>query len=194
MQITEITISYEATQSLSGYCNVRPGVRLTARLEDGEEYVEVRQSMLDEARAIIHAEIDDALIGDNQPPKYYSGPRYSIGYNMKTRQIAIVPDEMTGDLWEMNFVAHPAVRPSRQMSADQARAVASRLAAYLSRAENVYTVVDCSDGDLTRLSQAVTEQTEPGPGNPATDPTKLNDDFDFEPDEDGDDEDDEDGF
>ncbi len=164
--ITEITVSYEATQSLEGYCDVRPGIRITARVDDGQDPQEVKLYLFNEARHIVHDEVDAALIRDGQPPRYYIGPRYSVGYNRETHQVAIVPDEKTGDLWDMDFVSHPVIRPARKMSPDQAMDVAERLADYIGdKAENIYTIVDCSDGCLGRLATQAPQMRHDGPGD-----------------------------
>jgi hypothetical protein len=163
MQIIEITVSYEATQSLSGYCNVRPGIRITARLDDGENHREVEEALLVEARATVHREIDEALVRDGQPPRYYTGPRYRVEYNSETRQVAILPDTEAAyrTLLTMgNWLSHFSIKPTRQMSADQVRAVAVRLADHLSDETETYTLVDCSDGGLSRLAIGHPTQTE----------------------------------
>jgi len=168
MQITDISISYEATQSLSNYSNVRPGIRLTAHLDEGDSPETVKATLLDEARTMIHEEIDDALIADGQPPRHYIGPRYRVLYERQAHIVVILPDD--DDTYSRlpspgDWVSSSGVRPSRQMRLDQARDVAARLAAYMGEGSSI---VDCYDGDLSRL-------VVPEPGDPNADPTQLPD-------------------
>jgi len=154
MQIIEITVSYEATQSLSDYSNVRPGIRLTVRLDEGDDPVIARQTLLDEARTIIYQEIDDCLFIDGKAPRYYNGPRYRVEYSRERRWVVILPDD--DDLYQKLFelgddwCSSRDMRPSRGMRLDQAYTVAARLVA--DNAEKQYVVVDCSDGDLSHLA------------------------------------------
>jgi len=162
MQITDISISYELTQSLSGYCNVKPGIRLSAHLDEGENSEAVKLALLDEARVFVQDEIDQALIADDQPPRYYAGPRFMVMLNSESRRVVILPDQ--NELMHTlpgpgNWVHSFNVRPGRGMRLDQAHDVAVRMAA-----SHIFPVVDCHDGDLSRLADgAPAPSPEPDP-------------------------------
>jgi len=146
MQIIEITISYEATQSLSDYSNVRPGIRLTVRLDEGDDPVITQQALLNEVRTIIHKEIDDCLIADGKAPRYYMGQRYQVVYNMERHIIALLPDETKPvDLPGPGSWFHEA---PRRLRLDQARRIAHRFAG-----DREYQVMDCCNGDLSHLAE-----------------------------------------
>ena len=147
MKITEITVSYEATQSLSDYSNVRPGLRLTATLAENDDYVIARQSLLAEARAVVESEIDRCLIADGKAPRYYIGPRFQVMYSRDLHVIIIMPNEASPNLLPGFGWYHHAVR---RMSLDQARQVVRELAA-----QNGFAVLDCSNGDLSGLAKFV---------------------------------------
>ncbi len=147
MNITEITVSYEATQSLSDYSNVRPGVRLTATLGENDDYVIARQNLLAEARAVVHEEIDRCLIGDGKAPRYYIGPRFQAMHNRDLHVIVIMPNEASPNLLPGFGWYHHGVR---RMSLDQARRLMTEYVA-----QTGFTAVDCSNGDLSIMTQFV---------------------------------------
>lgn len=78
MKIESINVQYSQTQSLSGYCNVRPGLGLTVTLEEGDNPDDVRDQVLRDLKARVRAEVDEALEQDGQPPRYFDGTRYKI--------------------------------------------------------------------------------------------------------------------
>jgi len=150
MNIIEITVSYEATQSLSNYSNVRPGMRITATLGENDDYVIARQSLLDEARAVVESEIDRCLIADDKAPRYYTGPRFQLLVNRQMSLIVILPNEANPNLLPGKSWYHEGVR---RMSLDQARRLMTEHVALTG-----CTGVDCSNGDLSQLSEFVPAQ------------------------------------
>lgn len=149
MRITEITVSYEATESLPDYSNVRPGLRLTAVLDETDDYIATRLSLLAEARFVVEAEIDRTLIACGKAPRYYAGPRFQALHNSVLSLIVIIPNETNYRLLE------DATRNSRwvhigvlKMSLAQARQVAREHSEKLGA-----TLMDCSNSDLSALAQ-----------------------------------------
>ncbi len=165
MQITEITVSYEATQSLSDYSNVRPGVRLTAVLVGHDDPTAVQQTLLNEARSIVQEEIDDCLIADGKAPRYYDGPRYQVVYNRETRIVAILPNETKPiDLPGPGAWFH---KTFRRMRLDQARGIAQDLAQ-----DHDWRLIDCHEGDLSplvELERFIAQEQTPAPDVPHPD-------------------------
>ncbi len=78
MKIEVVTVGYGVTQSLAGYCNVKPSISLTASVDEGEDEEQVQAALLERAQAFVHELVDDALEADDLPPRYYDGPRYRV--------------------------------------------------------------------------------------------------------------------
>lgn len=152
MKIIEITISYEATQSLSDYSNVRPGIRLTAALGENEDYEIAQMQLLSEAKSVVQSEIDRCLILDGKAPRYYAGPRFQVLHSRELHVIVIMPNEADYHLLPGMGTGwyHAGVR---KMALDQARRVAADLSG-----QNGFAVVDCSNGDLAGLAQFMPAQ------------------------------------
>lgn len=148
MDVVEIGVEYSATQSLEGYCNVRPSVRLVARLGEGDDPERVRAALMAQARQMIHDEVDEALIADGQPPKHYAGPRYSLWRERDTNLITVVPDEVREQDLPGNWWRWGMAKSARNLRPDQARGLAEELAQ-----RHKLTLIDCSDGDLSRLPE-----------------------------------------
>jgi len=91
MNITEISVSYEETCSLPGYNNVRPGLRMTAIVEEGETADMVKNRLMKQVRYFVRDEVDQALMDNGKAPKYYEGQRYKIVHSNQRKIILIVP-------------------------------------------------------------------------------------------------------
>lgn len=168
MQITEITVSYGRTQSLEAYCNVRPSVTLKATLDEGDDPEAARRALLDEARALVHEEVDQALEDDGKAAKYSPEPRYRLyisdeakwvgrdrwgGRTTKVdapeRLLVLVPNSARLDAGDAPTWWSRPYGASSKLRMRHAQRV---IAAYL-RENPEFILVDCADGDLTRIPE-----------------------------------------
>jgi hypothetical protein len=151
VKIKEIEVQYSITQSLREYNNVRPGVRLLAALEEGDDPEQVCAELLQQARATVQAEVDDALEANGQAPRFYEGPLYEILWNRRAKVIAVFPHDLDrADLpgghyaWERPWGSEDMGNLRLPMALSTMRRRANQSSAD-------YLCVDCSDGDLSRL-------------------------------------------
>lgn len=101
MKIETITAHYSRTQSLPGYNNVKPGLSATVALEDGDDVDQVRDDLMAWVKAEVHAQVDEALEADDQPPIFFRGARYALyklsvsgpGHERLTVAVFIWPSE-----------------------------------------------------------------------------------------------------
>lgn len=93
MKITSVSIGLRRTESLPGYSNVAPSINLTAEVEEGEEWLDVRDYLMSVVKLHVEKEIDDALEDAGQPPKYYQGMRFTLLRWNNLDLYVIVPDE-----------------------------------------------------------------------------------------------------
>ena len=159
VNITQITVSYGETQSLPEYSNVKPAITLTAVLNDGDDLALVEGELWTQAKNAVREQIDLALEASNIPAKWSGEPRYQV---LKTRTssyyergkielpklVTIIPnalkldDRFVGASWQ----------DSRKLRYRHAQRIADETAA------DGYTIVDCSDGDLSRLMALLPEE------------------------------------
>ena len=137
MNITSVTVSYSRTHSLPGYSNIKMGMSLTAEVAEGESALKVEQFLLDHAKIVIHEQIDTALVAADEPAVYSTDPRFDVAWH--SGAFVIVP---TG-----------ALDKAACYNAGLRLAHALRRAAELG-AYHHDPVVDCSDGDLSKLPAA----------------------------------------
>lgn len=78
MKIETITAHYSLTQSLSGYCNVRPGLSATAALDEGDDPDQAMDDLVAQLKKKVRGLVDEALEQDCQPPRYFDGQRYDL--------------------------------------------------------------------------------------------------------------------
>src|SRR5215510_12607964 len=78
MKITQITVSYGATQSLPEYSNIKPQLTLTATLDEGEAFEAVEAELWALAKGHVHEQIDQALEASGQSAKYDPCPRFQV--------------------------------------------------------------------------------------------------------------------
>lgn len=90
MKVTTTKIAYSLTYSLGNYSNVRPSIELTAEIEPGDDEIEVRESLMDSARAHVEQEVDRALEAQGDPPHFYAGPRYMLLVDVRDKLAALV--------------------------------------------------------------------------------------------------------
>jgi hypothetical protein len=69
MIITQISVSYGETQSLPDYCNVKPGITLTAFVEAGESAEAVEAALWKFAKEAVQTHIDSALEDHGLPAR-----------------------------------------------------------------------------------------------------------------------------
>lgn len=78
MKITEITVTYGLTHNLGNYSNVRPDLRLTAVLDEGEDAEGAIEQLYQRARAFCEEAADLALEQDGQRAHFSTEPRYRV--------------------------------------------------------------------------------------------------------------------
>ncbi len=156
MNIIQITVSYGATQSLPEYSNVKPSLTLTAALDQGEDVALVEAQLWEHARTAVHAQIDQALEANGKPAKYDPAPRYQVlrtywnqwdhrGETKPPQYVIIAPDALTLD---RGAYSQGLIVDSSKLRYAHAQKVAAEL---LGDKDEGYTLIDCADGDLSRL-------------------------------------------
>jgi hypothetical protein len=159
MKLTQITVSYGATQTLPEYSNCKSSITLTAELGPDDDRAAVESELWALARASVHEEIDCALEANDRPAKYdTASPRFQVVKNVKTLGAPLV----------VVIAPNDAVLPEhiRFLSANYAASHnlrighARRIAAETAENSNA-AVIDCSDGDLTPiLAMLLPKQTD----------------------------------
>jgi len=173
VKIIQITVSYGETQSLPEYSNVKPSLTLTATLDEGDNPAAVEATLWDLARASVHAQIDTALERNDRPAKYDPVERYQVLMTYWDRYsrpkdapeppklVVILPNTMTLDRrGELSFVHAGNVSDSRKLRYAHALRVATEAAQ-----ERDCVLLDCADGDLTRLLAALPPLPAPPPSD-----------------------------
>lgn len=170
MKLTQITVSYGATQSLPEYSNCKPLISLTATLDESDDPAEVEALLKAHAKASIHEQIDDALELNGLAAKYSHEPRYQVmrtywdsylnrGKPEPPKLIIILPNELDPDKRSLGVgLIHSGYPESRKLRKLHALRVAWDSARDLGA-----TLIDCSDGDLTPLIQALADVPLPEP-------------------------------
>lgn len=155
MKLTQITVSYGLTQSLPEYCNVKPSATFTATLEEGDDAYEVESQLWDLARHAVHQQVDAALEANDMAAKYDPSSRYQVMRTAHDRYrrpddppnppklLVILPDEINPKDKRLVHALYPESRRLRHAHAFRA---AIR---YL--ADEDMPLIDCSDGDLSKL-------------------------------------------
>lgn len=180
MHITQITVSYGETQSLPSYSNVKPNLTLTATLDEGDDPAEAEALLWQHAKESVHAQIDLALEANDQAAKYDPAPRFQVmktywnqwdhrGETKPPQYVVILPNEINPDrdAYGQRLIHANHSGESRKLRYTHALAVAKDA---MNGADDNPTLLDCSNGDLTPLSEAlsVTES------NPDVAPTADN--------------------
>ncbi len=133
MHIESVTVGLSLTESLPDYCNVRPSLNVTARLEPGEDVAAVVAALDAQVRAYVEGQVDDALEASDRPPKYYQGQRCQLYLWQQRHALVILPANVAVRDLPGKWVARSVeVRP----------ATARRLAAQ-EATEHGYQVLDC---------------------------------------------------
>jgi hypothetical protein len=162
-RITEITVSYGMTESLPDYSNVKPAVTLTATLEPDESPDRVQAELLEQCKRICHEEADTALEFAGKAARYSAEPRYRIiktrsyvspdGRRFAQQAVAILPQAVRDIPDGYQTGVFPG--PSQNLRYAHACSVAAH------NSDGDIQVIDCSDGNLSRLPQL---SWEPEPG------------------------------
>lgn len=170
MIITQISVSYGETQSLPDYCNVKPGITLTAFVEAGESAEAVEAALWKFAKEAVQTQIDSALEDHGLPARYSTEPRYQIVRTYYDRFehkklpepakiIAVIPDEI--NIRRIDQRLRAAFYPhSRKLRLEHAQRTAKEL---LREDYEEYTLLDCSDGNLQPLTEALAFEEQPEP-------------------------------
>lgn len=199
MRITQVTASYGATQSLPSYSNVKPQFTLSAEVEPGEDALTVAAELAAQVRALVEAEIDDALEAAGEPAKYDPAPRYQVAYTSDTyvypegshqrvkitspeNLVIILPNEINIETLPGKEFLNHFYNISRRIRLAHARREA---AAKLTDKEG-YKLLELSDGDLSKLPAFLTTPIVVPEPEPRVDINELEED---DHDEDRDDED-----
>lgn len=164
MHITQITVSYGETQSLPEYSNVKPNLTITATLDEGDSPGEIEAMLWQQAKHAVHVQIDAALEANDRAAKYSDEPRYQVmrtywdewqhkGEEKPPQYVVIVPDALKLRRAYAQRLTHFAHGDSRKLRYTHARRITD--AAVADRDDGPYTLLDCADGDLTRLEAAL---------------------------------------
>jgi len=178
MKLTQITVSYGVTQSLPSYSNTKPAITLTADLESGDDPAAVEAALWEHARQAVHAQVDLALEANDQAAKYSTEPRYQVmktywnewdhrGETKPPQYVIILPNEInpSRDAYAQRLVHANYSGESRRLRYTHALAVAQEI---IRNADDSPTLLDCSDGDLSRLEAALAVAVEAADAHTAT--------------------------
>lgn len=175
MKHTRIVVRVGRTQSLENYSNIRPEIEIEALLEDGDDPEVCKAQLRREAAGFVEEEVDASLEQEGLPAKFWTGPRFRV-YETKEvwldalrRQFKIVPPErlliiapeksafVTRDEGKHWYRPLYVSGSRRALRLGHARQLAQeRIAEH----EHAYHLVDCSDGDLSRIPAWVFEPVE----------------------------------
>jgi hypothetical protein len=194
MQRTRITVTYQRTHNLGNYSNVRPSITIEAIPDEGEDVEAIKAALMAEARAFIHDVIDEALEGEGQPAKFSDEPRYRLSYTTTELHVGDWGSRTKLTAPERLLVLTPAAinphKDGREAGRtwwsepwgvpNKARLAAARQAAaeWLEEHEG-YHLIDCSDGDLSRIPAWVMEEPKAPapPAQPETVTARAHDDY-----------------
>lgn len=123
MRITQITVNFAETCNLGDYSSTKPSIELTALLDVSDDVHAVIDELINTAKTVLHAKIDEELELVGKSPKYWAGDRYDVIYGRTIRFAAIVPaasvTQLDGGFYSaIENVRYPAAREAarRQLS------------------------------------------------------------------------------
>jgi hypothetical protein len=70
---------------------VKPSLSITVEVGEGEDIEQVVDALNTVCQGHVEDQIDAALMGDGQPPKFYAGPRFKLLFHKQLRFFAVVP-------------------------------------------------------------------------------------------------------
>jgi hypothetical protein len=162
--LTQITVSYGETQSLPEYSNVKPSITLTATLDAGDDAPVIEAELWQHAKNAVREQIDLALEANGKAAKWSGEPRYQVmqtywsqwdhqGEAKPPQYVIILPNAINLErgAYAQKLVHVSSMEDSRKLRYDHALRIAT---AKLSD-DDGYTLIDCSDGDLTPLNLAI---------------------------------------
>lgn len=152
MKVTTIEFEFGLTQNVGDYSNVRPSVKMTAELDEGDTPWASLAELSDLVIDRIHCRTDDELELNGHQVKYYAGPLYQVQHSKVRGCVVIVPagtelpqeqnwkerDSWSSHIYEGNF-------PSNM------RLGTAQRAANLLAQNRDYLLIPCPDGDLIGL-------------------------------------------
>lgn len=140
MQIVQVSVEYSRTWNLGNYSNVKPGIVITAALADGESSAEAMDDLQRRAREHVEQVIDQALEQQGDAPEFFTGPRYDVILARDARLVAVIPSGLQRHLPGAWAKLPAVVSRFRHLKALEA-----------ATGYDQCRLVDCSDGDLSRL-------------------------------------------
>jgi hypothetical protein len=146
MKLTEIHVGWEETCSLPGFSNVRPSVRLTAQIEEGDDLEKVREELLARARQAVRDQVDQALVLSNCEPKYSSCRRGDLLMSRDARQILLI-DSYDPDPAGFNPVQEFPRGMTWDLAVKRGKSLAQRYGFGFIEAPDGYQPVLASEGD-----------------------------------------------
>ena len=169
MNITSITVSYNRTQNLENYSNVRPGLTLTAELDEFDDPDDIRQQLLCQARGFVEEACDQALEAEGQAAKFSNEPRFtvwSVAARYSHRTERLIPPEpliiITSDA--IPLAPQEAGRNWAASLRHGLRVGRAREVAVAEAHKRLVRLIDCSDGNLGRIPPwAIAPVSEPTP-------------------------------
>jgi hypothetical protein len=169
MNITQITVSYGETQSLPEYSNVKPNITITAALDEGDNPEVIEEVLWEQAKAAVHEQIDLALEANAKAAKYSTEPRFQVlrtyqGYTARGRIeqpkiVAILPDGMRLEKRLDERMGGASYRETKKLRHSHALRMATEIAAE----DPACVLLDCADGDISRLEALLPPLPEPPP-------------------------------
>ena len=164
MNITQITVSYGETQSLPEYSNVKPSLTLTAVLNDDEDVALIEAQLWAHAKEAVREQIDLALEGNGKAAKWSTEPRYQVmqtywnqwdhrGETEPPQYVIILPNNVNPDrdAYAQRLVhAGNSIGDARKLRYSHALRIATEVVQ-----ERGYTLLDCSNGNLSRLESVL---------------------------------------
>lgn len=148
-KVTEIRVEVGGTENMGDYTNVKVSFSLMAELSDGDDAAEVLADLQTKATAAYRAQVDDERELHGLTVRYYDGPLYHVRKSAVRECVVIFPDHVKlpeesnwkeRDSWSMSYG-----------SADHLRIEKARSMALQKAGSNDFLLIDCSDGDLTKL-------------------------------------------
>lgn len=165
MKITQITVSYGATQSLPEYSNIKPQLVLTASVDEGEDPAAVEAELWALTKAHVHEQIDQALEASGRAAKYSDEPRYQVlrtywnewdhkGQPKPPQYVIILPNEISLNekAYNQKLIHTGYGNESRKLRYTHALAVAQEA---IQHNDDHPALLDCSNGDLAPLNEAL---------------------------------------
>jgi hypothetical protein len=164
MILTQITVSYGGTQSLPEYSNCKVNISLTATIDPDDDPADAEAVLWAHAKESAHAQIDGALEANDIAAKYSTEPRYQVmqtywnqwdhrGETKPPQYVIILPN--TIDLDRGAYAQKLVHASSRGDSRKLRYQHALRIATAKLNEDDGYTLIDCSNGDLTPLNLAI---------------------------------------